>query len=160
MEREFDVATEDVTQRLRRAEWDMRCVDLWNGLPQDLRAVGDVVASYFMAECATDDESEFVELTRRVADAARDRAQVVLAYMRRSGPYRLQDDTLYPALPVDEQNLPDLLGAAGLTLNGCRIRRGPIDEPAPRPGYDGMTFVDGEFANRRERADPGQAASR
>ena len=79
--------------------------------------------------------------------------------MRRSGTYRLQDDTLYPALPVDEQNLPDLLAAAGLTLNGRRIRRGPVDEPAPRPGYDGMTFVDGELTNRRERAAPGRAAS-
>jgi hypothetical protein len=37
--------------------------DLRRKLPRDLRVVGDVVASYFVAECATDDESEFVELT-------------------------------------------------------------------------------------------------
>jgi len=145
LEAELGASAQNVIERLRGARWDLRMIDLWAGLPADLDGVGDVVGSYFVAECATDCEAEFIELTKRVRQTSRDGAQVVLAYIRASSPYRLHDDTLYPALAVDECNLPSLLDLAGVSLANRAIRRGPIDEPPPRPGYSGMVFVQGQL---------------
>lgn len=146
LEQEFSVSREAVAERLRCAEWDIRHVDLWHGVPVDIRGAGDVVASYFVAECATDSEAEFVALTTRVLDAARIGGNVVLAYVRDSEPYQLQDDAVLPALSLDEDSLPALLDAAGLRFEHLEIRRGPLDEPAPRRGYSGMAFVYGRLA--------------
>jgi hypothetical protein len=144
--REFEVDPVEIAQRLRAASWDLRSADLWGELPGDLRGVGDVVGSYFLAEAATDNEQGFVELTTRVLDASRVGAHIVLAYARNSGSYRLEDATLYPALAVNEDSLPRLLDAAGLRFEDLTIRRGPLEDPPARPGYDGMVFACGRLA--------------
>ena len=132
--------------RLRAASWHLHCADLRTGLPAAVRGVGDVVGSYFLAEAATDQEPVFVELTRRVGEAAAPGARVALAYVRRSGPYRLQDATLHPALAVDESSLPGMLDAAGLRFAELALRRGPRDDPPARPDYEGMVFATGRLA--------------
>ena len=142
----FEVDPAKVAERLRGAVWEMRRTDLWHGLPGDLRGAADIVGSYFLAESATGNEQGFVELTSRVVDAASPGARVALAYIRRSGPYRLDDATLHPAVAVDEDSLPRLLDAAGLRFADMEIRRGPREDPPARPGYDGMVFVSGRLA--------------
>ena len=134
--------------RLRAAQWDLRQADLRNGLPDDLRGAGDVVGSYFLAEAAASDETGFVELTQRIADAAAEQATVVLGYIRHSRPYRLDGEALYPAFSVDEDALPRLLDAAGLRFAELRVETGPMDDPPARPGYDGMVFASGRLAAR------------
>lgn len=144
--RQFGADAAKIARRLRGARWEMHQVDLWDGLPGDLRGVGDVVGSYFVAESATADEHGFVALTSRVLDAASPGACVALAYIRRSGPYSLDDATLYPAVAVDEDSLPGLLDAAGLRFAEVEIHRGALQDPPARPGYDGMVFVSGRLA--------------
>jgi hypothetical protein len=48
---------------------------------------------------------------------------------------------------VDEHRLPELFDAAGLVFDNVTIATGPMEQPAPRPGYDGMTFVNGQLAS-------------
>lgn len=141
----FAVRREEIVERLCAASWDMRCVDLSHGLPQDLRGTADVVGSYFLAEAAAGEEQGFVELTRRVGEAASPAGRVTLAYIRHSEAYRLEDPTLHPAFAVDETTLPRLLDAAGLRFAEVEIRRGPRETPPARPGYDGMVFVSGQL---------------
>jgi len=145
LERETGADAHALTARLRAAHWDVRRADLWDGLPAGVGGVGDVVASYFLAEAASDDADGFVELTRRVREAARPGARVALAYVRRSEPYRLEDATLHPAFAVDEHSLLPLLHAAGLQFAELEVRRGPRDEPPARPGYAGLVLAHGRL---------------
>jgi len=145
LEDEFDVDRSELAGRVRGAEWDMRRLDLHRPLPADLWGVGDVVGSHFFAESATGDEERFVEMTSHIGQAASPGALIALSYIRRSRPYRLQDDTLYPALSLDEDNLQPLLARAGLKFAELRVERGPIDDPPARPDYDGMVFATGSL---------------
>jgi hypothetical protein len=135
-----------IIQRLRSANWETRMIDLWEDLPADLRGLGDIIGSYFVAEAAASDELGFIELTSRISEVASSEARIALAYIRRSQPYRLDDDVIYPAFAVDEANLPHLLERAGLSFADVNIDRGPLEEPPARPGYEGMVFVVGQLA--------------
>jgi hypothetical protein len=146
IEREFGVGPRELTERVRAARWDLRLLDLCRPLPPALCGLADVVGSHFLAEAATGDEREFVEITRRVSEAAAAGALIALSYVRRSQPYRLDDDIVYPAFAVDERNLPRLLSEASLDLVEMSIDRGPLEDPPARPGYDGMLFVTGRLA--------------
>ena len=145
IEGELDVDSAKVVRRLRGADWEMHAVDLWKGLPADLAGAGDVVGSYFFAEAATGLEDGFIGLTASLAEAAAPGARLALAYIRRSQPYHLNDDAVYPAFSVDENSIPSLLERAGLDLEDLQVMLGPRDEPPARPGYDGMVFVSGRL---------------
>jgi hypothetical protein len=77
-------------------------------------------------------------------------ALIALSYIRRSRPYRLDDETLHPALSLDEEDLPNLLARAGLEFAELRFERGPIDDPPARPGYDGMVFATGRLGRTNQ----------
>lgn len=148
LEDEFDVDASSLTSRLRDAHWDIRRLDLFRPLPTELRGVGDIVGSHFLAEAATANEDRFVEMTSRVGQAASTEALIALSYIRHSHPYRLGDEeALYPAFSVDEDNLPRLLERAGLEFAELRIERGLIDDPPARPDYDGMVFATGRLVS-------------
>ena len=146
LENEFDVKSSKLARRVRDAEWDMRCLDLFRPLPHDLLGTGDVVGSHFLAEAATNEEGPFVELTSRVGEAASTEALIALSYIRRSRPYRLNDEALYPAFSLDENSLPPLLARAGLEFAELDVESGPLDDPPARSGYDGMVFATGRLA--------------
>jgi len=132
-----------VAQRIRAASWDLRTLDLFQPLPEDLLCVGDVVGSFFVAEAASSEKNDFLAVTARIAEAARSEARVSLAYIRRSRPYHLEGKRLYPAFPVDESTLPQLLAEANLRLSEIRVTQRPTEEPPARAGYEGMVFVSG-----------------
>lgn len=146
LEREFCVDPRELGQRVRAADWDIRCLDLWRPSPPDLCGACDAVGSHFLAEAATDDERKFIEVTSRVAEVAADGALVTLSYVRGSQPYRLGGDVVYPAFAVDETSLPPLLKRAGLEFSDLSVKRGPKDDPPARPGYEGMVFANGRLA--------------
>lgn len=151
LEREFCVDPREVGRRVCAAEWDLRCLDLRRPLPRDLCGACDVVGSHFLAEAATNDERDFIEITSRVGEVAADGAVVALSYVRGSQPYRLDSDVVYPAFAVDEMSLPPLLKDAGLEFSDLSVERGPKDEPPARSGYDGMLFANGRLTRGGER---------
>lgn len=69
----------------------------------------DAVSMHYVAESATRDRTEFRRIARRAAVAAKPGALVSMAFMERSDGYTV-DGVPFPAVPVAEPDIRDLLG--------------------------------------------------
>jgi hypothetical protein len=149
--REHAVDAERIRQLARATSWNLSVVDLGGPLPASMLHAFDTVSSHFFAESATSDPDTLVSLLNGIARLGAPDARVFLSFMRRSTGYTVAGID-FPAIPVDEETLPDILDAAGLRLNDVKYVVTEAENPPTREGYEGMVFVAGVLPARRRES--------
>jgi NNMT/PNMT/TEMT family len=138
-----------IEQLARGSRWTLPVVDLREPLPANMVNAFDTVSSHFFAESATRDPDTLVTLLSSIARLGAPDARVFLSFMRRSVGYTVAGID-FPAVPVDEHSLPDLLEVAGFHLSDMEYRTIGAETPPTRLGYEGMVFVGGILGPKRK----------
>ncbi len=134
-----------VTESLRASPWDLVRFDWLASDGPTWHGAFDVVSSHFFAESATEDRDELLDLLGKIARLGRRGATVVLSFLCRSHGYRV-DGQEFPAFPLEEDSVLEVLEEAGLSLVDPQVRAAPTEDLDSQPGYDGMVFVAGRLA--------------
>ena len=147
LQQEHAIDARRITDLVRDSAWTLWAADLQQPPVAEVTHRFDTISSHFFAESATDDRDTLVLLLNRIAQLAAPDARVFLSFMRRSLGYSI-DGMEFPAVPVDEYSVPQLLLAAGLELEPLEIITTEAEDPPTRPGYEGMLFVGGILRSR------------
>jgi hypothetical protein len=147
LQQEHEIDAARITELVRGSAWTLWSADLQEPPVEEVTHRFDTISSHFFAESATNERDTLVLLLNRIAQLAAPDARVFLSFMRRSLGYSI-DGIDFPAVPVDEYSLPQLLRAAGLELEPLEIITAEAEDPPTRPGYEGMLFVGGILHGR------------
>jgi hypothetical protein len=147
-----------VTESLRASLWDLVRFDWLTSDAPNWHGAFDVVSSHFFSESATDDRAELLDLLGKVARLGRQGATVLLSFLCRSHGYCV-DGQQFPAFPLDEDSVLEMLGEAGVSLVDPQVRAAPTEDPDSQPGYDGMMFVAGRLASADRIPSPSSTAA-
>lgn len=140
--REHMLDVSRIERLARESRWTLPVVDLRRPLPADMIGAFDTVSSHFFAESATSDPDTLVTLLNSIARLGGQDARVFLSFMRRSTGYTVAGID-FPAVPVDEDNLPGILEVADFHLSEMDYSVTEAETPPTRKGYEGMVFIGG-----------------
>jgi NNMT/PNMT/TEMT family len=133
-----------VTESLRASPWELVPIDWLASDAPYWHGAFDVVSSHFLAESATEDRAELLDLLGKVGRLGRHGAAVLLSFVCRSHCYRVNGQE-FPVFALDEDSVLELLADAGVSLANPQVRAAPTEDPNSQRGYEGMVFVAGRL---------------
>jgi hypothetical protein len=146
LESELGADADSIERALRTSNWELAGVDWREPVRSGWRRGYDVVSCHFFAESATDDEGELLSFLAKLRQLGRPGATLLTSFICHSAGYTIQQRD-FPAFCVDENNVFELLDRAGVTLEDVEMGTVSAEDPASGPGYGGLLFVAGRFAD-------------
>ena len=136
----------ELAAALRASDWELVEFDWHEPVPPAWRHAYDVVSCHFFAESATSDEDDLVAFIGRLGELGRPGATLLTSFITHSSGYRIHGRD-FPAFGIDERSVLHYLEQAGIELCDVELRSVAAQAPDADPGYDGLLFVAGRFAD-------------